>query len=172
LAGNDSNRAAYSVDDLFCPIPLPVDCFTLPPIKSGDNYLKSGDIILIWLHSLIFSMARADSQLVTDACNALASQFWEGQLRTSLKDGTVCYLFENTGSTYFGMGFEMLQVIEDNFRPLSISNLFTTLHALFNNTQDSKESIHKFWSWFEGHLGALSWLLVAIPSILQVMLFL
>jgi hypothetical protein len=113
-----------------------------------------------------------NSQLVTDDRKALVSQFWEGQLCTSLKDGTVCYLFENTGSTYFGKGFDMLQVLEDNFHPLSISNLCTTLLVLLNDTQGNKEGIHDFWLQFEGHLGALSWLLVNIPPILQVMLFL
>jgi hypothetical protein len=76
------------------------------------------------------------------------------------------------GSTFYGKGFEMLQVLEDRFRPSSISNSFTTLLALFNDTQGEKESIHKFRSQFEGNIGALSWSLVAIPPILQVMLFL
>ncbi len=67
----------------------------------------------------------------------------------------------------------MLQVLENNFHPLSISNLFTTLLALFNDTQQgNKEGIHEFWLRFEGHLGALSWLSVNIPPIHQVMLFL
>jgi hypothetical protein len=66
----------------------------------------------------------------------------------------------------------MLQVLEDNFHPSSISNSFTTLLALFKDTQGNNEGIHEFWSWFEGHLGALSRLSVAIPPILQVMLFL
>jgi hypothetical protein len=109
---------------------------------------------------------------VTDSCNSLASQFWEGQLRTALKDGFVCHLFENTDTKYFGQGFEMLQVLEDNFRPSSISNSFTTLLALFNDTQGDKEGLHEFRSRFEGHLGALSQSSVAIPPILQVMLFL
>jgi hypothetical protein len=66
----------------------------------------------------------------------------------------------------------MLQVLEDHFRPSSISNSFTTFLALFNDTQGKKESIHEFRSRFEGHIGALSWSSVAIPPILQVMLFL
>jgi hypothetical protein len=66
----------------------------------------------------------------------------------------------------------MLQVLEDHFRPSSISNSFITLLALFNNTQGEKESIHEFHSHFEGHMGALSCSLVAIPPILQVMPFL
>ncbi len=109
---------------------------------------------------------------MTDGPSALASQFWEGQIRTSLKDGSVCYLFENTDSKYFGKGFEMIQVLENNFRPSSISNSFTTPLARFNDTQGNKEGIHEFCSRFEGHLGALSRSSVAIPPILQVMLFL
>ncbi len=66
----------------------------------------------------------------------------------------------------------MIQVLKDNFRPSSISNSFTTLRALFNDTQGNKEGIHEFWSWFESHLGTLSRSSVAIPPILQVMLFL
>jgi hypothetical protein len=66
----------------------------------------------------------------------------------------------------------MIQVLEDNFRPSSISNSFTTLLALFNDTQGNKEGIHEFCSRFEGHLEALSRSSVAIPPNLQVMLFL
>jgi hypothetical protein len=102
----------------------------------------------------------------------LAGQFWEGQLRAAIKDGPACFLFENTGTTFYGKGFEMLQVLEDYFRPSTISNSFTTLFSLFNDTQAEKESIHEFRSRFEGHMGALSRSSVAIPPILQVMLFL
>ncbi len=109
---------------------------------------------------------------MTNTCNSLASQFWESQLRTALKDGSIRHLFENTNTKYFGKGFEMLQVMEDNFCPSSISNSFTTLLALFNDTQGDREGLHEFRSRFEGHLGALSWSSVAIPPILQVMLFL
>jgi len=117
-------------------------------------------------------MARTDALLLTDARNALASQFWEGQLRATIKNGPACFLFENTGTTFYGKGFEMLQVLEDHFRPSTISNSFTTLLSLFNDTQGDKESIHEFRSRFEGHMGALSRSSVAIPPILQVMLFL
>ena len=161
-----------SPEPSLAPIPVPSDRFTLAPIKTGDDYLQQRDILLFWLRADGFSTARVDDLLITDSRNALASQFWEGQLRTSLKDGPARFLFENTGTTYFGKGFEMLQVLEDHFRPSSISNSFTTLLALFNDTQGDKESIHEFRSRFEGHMGALSRSSVAIPPILQVMLFL
>ena len=49
----------------------------------------------------------------------------------------------------------MLQVLEDNVRPSSISNTFTTLLALSNDAQGDKEMIHEFRVHFEGHVGAL-----------------
>jgi hypothetical protein len=153
-------------------IPLPVDRFTLPPIKTTDDYLAARDLIMYWLRRPGFSTARSDGALITDSVNALASQFWEGQLRTALKDGPARFLFSNTGSTFYDKGFEMLQVLEENFRPSSISNTFTTLLSLFNDRQSDKEGIHEFRSRFEGHFSALSRSSVAIPQILQVMLFL
>jgi hypothetical protein len=153
-------------------IPLPTDRFTHPPIKTGGDYLQTRDLVLFWLCSPGFSTACLDELLLMDARNALASQFWESQLQTALKDGPVRFLFKNMGSTFYGKGFEMLQVLEDHFHPSSISNSFTTLLALFNDTQGEKGSIHEFRSRFEGHMGALSCSLVAIPPILEVMLFL
>jgi hypothetical protein len=157
---------------LDAPIPLLVDRITLPPLKSGDDYLCSCDLILFRLRTPGFSTALDDSVLTTDGRNLLVSQYWEGQLRTSLKDGPVWFLFENTGSTFYGKGFKMLQVLKDNFLFSSISNTFTTLLALFNATQGDKEGLHEFHLHFEGHLAALSQSLVTIPPILQVMLFL
>ena len=92
------------------PIPLPVNRFTLPVIKNATNYLAARDIILIWVWQPGFSTAR-------DSTNALVSQFWEGLIRTALKDGgDARFLFENTGSTYYDKGFEMLQVLKEDSR--------------------------------------------------------
>jgi hypothetical protein len=86
------------------------------------------DLSLYWLCCPGFSTVRSNSALITDSTNTLASQFWEGQIRTALKDGgDARFLFENTGSTYHNKGFEMLQVLEDHYRPSSVSNTFTTL---------------------------------------------
>jgi hypothetical protein len=147
--------------------------FTLPAIKNPTDYLQTRDLILYWLLRPGYSTARSDSALITDSRNALASQFWEGQIRTALKDGgDARFLFENTGTTYYDKGFEMLQVLEDHYRPSSISNTFTTLLSLFNDKQSDAEGIHEFRSRFEGNLSVLSHSSVAIPQILQVMLFL
>jgi hypothetical protein len=154
------------------PIHLPVDRFNLALIKMSDDYLAARGLIQYWLCCPGFSTAHSDAALITDPTNALASLFWEGQIRRALKDSPARFLFENTGSTYYDKGFEMLQVLEDNFHPSSISNTFTTLLSLFNDRQSDKEGIHKFCSRFKGNLSALSCLLVAIPQILQVMLFL
>jgi hypothetical protein len=136
------------------PIPLPVDWFTLPPINSSNDYLAAPDLILYWLRRPGFSTTRSNTALITDPSNALASQFWEGQIRMALKDGPTRFLFENTGSTYFDKGFEMLQVLEDHFRPSSISNTFATLLSLFNGRQSNTEGIHQFCS----RLRDISWL--------------
>ncbi len=101
-----------SPDNASMPIPLPTDRFTLPLIKTGDNYLQTRDLVLLWLCSPGFSTACLDELLLTDAWNTLASQFWEGQLWTALKDGPVHFLFENTGSTFYSKGFEMLPFLE------------------------------------------------------------
>ena len=45
---------------LEAPIPLLVVWFTLPPIKSGDDYFQYHDLILFWLHTPGFSTARDD----------------------------------------------------------------------------------------------------------------
>ncbi len=64
--------------------PLPVDQFTLPSINLSNDYLVAWDLILYWLRRLGFSTACSDAALITDPSNALASQFWEGQIRTAL----------------------------------------------------------------------------------------
>jgi hypothetical protein len=88
--GNESDWAESPLDDiLLSPISLPVDRFTLSPIEPGKDYLKSRDLILYWLQSPGFSTARADSLLIINIWNSLASQFWEGHLCTALKDGLV-----------------------------------------------------------------------------------
>ncbi len=69
------------------PIPLLVDRFTLPSIKTFDDYLAAWDLILYWLCPPRFSTTRSDAALITYPSNALASQYWEGQIRTTLKDG-------------------------------------------------------------------------------------
>ena len=51
------------------PIPLPVDRFTLPPIKTTDDYLAARDLIMYWLCRPGFSTARSDGALITDSTN-------------------------------------------------------------------------------------------------------
>jgi hypothetical protein len=83
----------------------------------------------------------------------------------------VWFLFENTGSTFYGKGFEMLQLLKDSFCPSPISNTFTTLLALFNATLGDKEGLHEFHASFEGHVSSLSQSSMVIHLILQEMLF-
>ena len=94
--------------------------FTLPAIKNTTDYLQTRELVLYWLRRPGYSTARSDSALITDSRNALASQFWEGQIRTALKDGgDTRFLFENTGSTYYDKGFE---------KPFRSSKTTTAIH--------------------------------------------
>ena len=58
-----------------------------------------------------------------------------------MKDGgDTRFLFENTGTTYYDKGFEMLQVLKDHYRPSSISRnvpieMADTLYGRFLATQ-------------------------------------
>lgn len=63
----------------------------------------------------------------------------------------------------------MLLVLEDNVRPFSISNTFTTLLALSNDEQGDKETIHEFRVRFEGHVGALYQILGTLLRLLPPM---
>ncbi len=130
------------------PTPLLVDRFKLSLIKSGSDYLQTWDLILFWLRSPSFSTGRSDSALITDTTNFLASQYWEVQLRMAVQDGPVRFLFDNTGSLYFGHGFEMLAALEANFKPATFSHAFATLLSLIDNKQ-AEEGIHEFWACFE-----------------------
>jgi hypothetical protein len=153
------------------PTPLPIDQFTLSPIKSSSDYLQIRDLILFWLRSPGFSTGQSDSSLNTDTTNSLASQYWEGQLPMVVQDGPVWYLFDNTGDLYYGRGFEKLATLKANFKPATFSHTFATLLSHINDKQ-SEEGIHEFWARFEGHLHNMSQSAVSIPPILKAMLFL
>ena len=66
------------LDISLAPILIPSDCFTLAPIKTGEDYLQQCNVLLFWLQADSFSIAHLDNLLITVAWNALASQFWEG----------------------------------------------------------------------------------------------
>ena len=56
LVRDESDWAESMSDDIsLSPIPLPADNFTLSPIKLGEDYLKSRNLILFWLQSPGFS---------------------------------------------------------------------------------------------------------------------
>jgi hypothetical protein len=137
------------------PTPLPVDWFTLPPIKTGSDYLRTRYLILFWLRCPGFSTGCLDADLITDTANSLASQYWEEQLCMAVRDGLVCFLFHNTRNLYYGCRFEMLAILEANLCPNTFSNAFATLLSHITNKQD-EECIHEFQACFEGHLNNIS----------------
>ena len=87
-----------------------------------------------------------------------------------VQDGPVWFLFDNTGDLYFGRAFEMLAVLEANFKPTTFC--VPLPHCFLSLTTSRMRSIHVFPACFEGHLHNISWLMVSIPPILQAMLFL
>ncbi len=81
---------------------------------------------------------------------------WEGQLHLAVKDGLLCYLFENKGDLYNGRGFEMLAALSQHCRPDSVANTFTSLLSLFNNVQGNDKPILQYQSHFDGIIMDLS----------------
>jgi hypothetical protein len=102
------------------------------------------DIVEYYLRTDEYGTLRADDLLFTDSANAEASQYWEGQLRVAIKNGGLHFLFENTGSRFYGKGFEMLAVLNQHCRPDSVTNAFTTRMSLFNDVQGESEPIVEF----------------------------
>ena len=82
--------------------------------------------------------------LLTDSANNVASQYWEGELRVAVKNGGLHFIFENTGSRFYGKGFEMLAVLNQHCHPDSVTNAFTTCMSLFNDVQGESEPIVEF----------------------------
>ena len=90
----------------------------------------------------------------------------------ALRDGSLCFLFENKGEMYHGKGFEMLAALNAHCCPDTVHNAFTMLLALFNDLQDDSEAIFKFRSRFDGLVMDMAHSKIALPPILLVMLFL
>ena len=82
-----------------------------------------------------FSTNHADDSLTADAANQEASQAWEGQQHLAVKDGTLCFLFENKMSLNHGRGFKMLVALMQHCGPNTVSNAFASLLSLFNDVQ-------------------------------------
>jgi hypothetical protein len=127
-------------------VPLrPSETFRLPVLKDPKAYLDVYDMILYWLRHAEYSTLLLDeSLLVTTPSNVPASLFWEGQIRSAVREGSLWFLFDNTRSLYHGKGFEMLAVLNQHCRPDTIANAFSTLMSLFNNVQGHLEPVLEF----------------------------
>jgi hypothetical protein len=90
-----------------------------------------------------------DNALVTGASNLEANPFQEGQLRVTVRDGFLHFLFENNGPVYHVKSFEMLAVLEQHCYPDTVSYAFTTLMSLFKNVQEVLEEVLQFFSWID-----------------------
>jgi hypothetical protein len=111
-----------------------------------------------------FSTRHADGPLSTDAANLDASCTWEGQLCLAVKDGTLCFLFDNKGTQYHGRGFEMLATLTQHCRPDTIYNAFASLLSLFNDVQGELEPILEYCSCFDGLTQELLRCKVVLPN--------
>jgi hypothetical protein len=67
VVASQESVCVASPNNASTPIHLPTNHFTLPPIKTVDNYLQTRDLVLFWLRSPGFSTARLDELLLTDA---------------------------------------------------------------------------------------------------------
>ena len=67
-----------------------------------------------------------------------------------VKDGELCFLFENKGDIYNGWGFEMLSALNAYCHPDLVANAFSSLLSLFSELQGDDEPILAFWSRFDG----------------------
>ena len=130
-------------------------------------------MILYWLRQPEYGTLLLDeSLLVTTPSNVAASLFWEGQIRSAVREGSLRFLFDNKGTLYHGKSFEMLAVLNQHCRPDTIANAFSTLMSLFNDVQDHSEPVLEFRSWFDGMVLDMSCSKIILPPIILVMLFL
>jgi hypothetical protein len=150
----------------------PAKTFKLPPIADSKAYLNLTSIIQYYLCCPEFSTQQSDDALVTDLTNAKASCFWEGQIWVVVQEGLLHFLFENKGSMYDGKGYEMLDALNQHCRPDSVSNAFSTLLLLFNDSMGESEETMAFHSHFDGIVDNMAQCKIVIPPILMVVFFL
>jgi hypothetical protein len=149
-----------------------IELLKIYPIKDTKSFLNLFETMQYYLWMPEFSTGRADDSLATEASNAEASWAWEGQLHLALKDGSLCHLFENKGSTYHGRGFKMLDALIRYCCPDTVSNAFASLLLLFNDVQQESEPTLEYCSRFDGLTLKLWRCKVVLPHLLSVMLFL
>ncbi len=113
----------------------------LDPIKDAKAYHGLLSIIKFYLWEPEFSTGHTDGKLVMAMSNLKASHLCEGQLCLAVKDGTLCFLFENKGNIYNGKCFEMLTTLDTYCRPNSVANTFSSLLLIFNELQGDDKPI-------------------------------
>ncbi len=155
-------------------VPLrPSEPFKLSALKDAKAYLDVYDMILYWLRQPEYGTQLSnESLLVMTPSNVAASLFWEGQIRTAVREGSLRFLFDNKGTLYHSKGFGMLAVLNQHCRPDTIANAFSTLMSLFNDVQGPSEPVLEFCSRFDGMVLDMSRSKIILPPILLVMLFL
>ncbi len=118
--------------------------FKLDVFKDAKDYLDDYDMIQFYLRIPDFSIGCSDGLLVMDPSNVEASRVWEGQLCLAVKDGSLCFLFENKGDQFHGRGFKMLATLDQHCHPDTVSNAFSSLLSLFNEVQKDGKPILEY----------------------------
>jgi hypothetical protein len=72
-----------------------VKVLKLDSTKNAKTYLDALGIFEFYLWEPDFSSDFLDGALVTTPSNYEASCLWKGQLHLAVKDGELCFLFEN-----------------------------------------------------------------------------
>jgi hypothetical protein len=91
-----------------------------------------------------------------------------------VQNGSLCFLFKNEGSQFDGNGFKMLAALNQHCCPDSVSNTFTMLMLLFNDSMTKSKEIMVFCLCFDGMVNDMAWckitgdvLLLFFASMLQ-----
>jgi len=148
-------------------VPLrPSETLKLPALKDPKAYLDVYDMILYWFRQPEYGTLLSDeSLLVTTPSNVAASNFWEGQIRSAVREGSLWFLFDNKGTLYHGKGFEMLAVLNQHCRSDRIANAFIMLMSRFNDVQGQSEPVLEFRSRFDGMVLDMSRSKIILPPI-------
>jgi hypothetical protein len=100
--------------------------------ERGD-FLDNFELIQYYLRILEYSASQLDDALVTYSSNLEASFMWEEQLCLVVKDGSLCFLFDNKSNLYNSCRFEMLAALSQHYHPDIVVNAYTSLLSLFND---------------------------------------
>ena len=123
------------------PLVVRAEPLKLSPLPDDKSFIDHFKLVQYYLWVPEYSTGWLDDALITDAPNLDASWMWEGQLRLAVKDGSLCFVFENKGDAFNGHGFKMLAALTQHCCPDSASDAFTSLMMIINDVQGQDKPI-------------------------------